>query len=133
MTVGGTTLAAQAPDTTITIKASSSTLEFDPSSIAVRQGTRLRIRFMNTGTLPHNIVIARTDNDVDELAAAAMKAGGDYVPVALKDKMVAFTKLASPGETVEVTFVVPAPGEYTFVCLVSGHANMMLGTLRSLR
>ena len=64
---------------------------------------------------------------------AAMQEGGDYVPAGMKSKMFASTKLASPGQTVETTFVVPPAGRYMYVCLMSGHANVMLGTLRSLR
>lgn len=127
-------VAAQEPDTTITIRAESSTLEFQPAKISVKQGTTLRLRFVNAGTLPHNFVMPRSDDDIDAIALAAYQAGETgYVPNEAKDKLVAFTPLASPGDTVEVTFVVPEPGEYTYVCLFPGHANSMLGTLRSLR
>lgn len=131
--VSGIAHAQSRPDTTITIRANSSTLEFDPAAIAVKHGTRVRIRFVNTGTLPHNIVFVRDENDIDALAAAASKAGGDYVPVAEQSKMFAYSTLASPGQTVELNFVVPSPGQYFYVCLMSGHANSMLGALRSLR
>ena len=124
---------AQAPDTTIVIRASSGALEFVPAEIAVKQGTRVRIQFINAGILPHNIVFVRDDDDIDAMAAAAMREGGDYVPLAMKEKMLGYTRLASPAQTVEVIFVVPPPGQYTYVCLMSGHAGMMLGTLRSLR
>lgn len=120
-------------DTTITVRANTSTLEFDPPTIAAKQGTRVRIRFANVGTLPHNFVIVKDENDIDDLAAAASKVGGDYVPLAQKAKLIAFTTLASPGQTVEATFVMPPAGEYTYVCLLSGHSNSMLGKLRSLR
>ena len=56
-----------------------------------------------------------------------------YVPMGLKEKLVGWTTLASPGESVEMTFVVPAAGEYTYVCLFPGHSNNMLGTFRSLK
>ena len=124
---------ATTPDTTITVSANSSSLEFDPPAIAVKQGTRLRLRFVNQGTLPHNFVLVRDDDDLDALAAAASKQGGSYVPLSEKEKLIAYTPLASPGQTVEVVFVVPAPGVYTYVCLMSGHSNSMLGSLRSLR
>lgn len=120
-------------DTTVTVRTVSSTLQFDTPRISVRQGTRLTIRLVNEGTLPHNLVVARTDDDLDALAEAASKTGGDYVPLALKEKMIAWTRLASPGQTVEVTFVVPPPGEYPYACLMSGHSMSMLGVLRSLR
>ena len=123
-----------AVDTTIDIMAMGSTLEFETPEIAVKQGKRVRLRFMNHGTLPHNIVIAKTEDDVDVLAAAASAAyKTGYVPMELKDRMIGYSALASPGETVEFVFVVPPPGEYTYVCLISGHYNSMLGTLRSLK
>ena len=126
--------AQQAPDTTITIRAASSTLEFSPTRVSAKAGTRIRIRFVNEGTLPHNLVVPKSDDDIDALALAAYAAGETgYVPMAMKDKLVGWTTLASPGESVEVTFVVPAAGEYTYVCLFPGHSNSMLGTLRSLK
>jgi plastocyanin len=120
-------------DTTVTLRAISSTLEFDPAVIAAKHGTRVRIRFVNTGTLPHNLVIVRNEDDIDDLAAVAAKTGGDFVPVAQKAKLIAYSALASPGQTVEVTFVMPPPGDYTYVCMMTGHSNTMLGKLRSLR
>ena len=125
--------AAQAPDTTITIKASGSTLEFEPTDISVKSGKTVKLRFVNTGTLPHNFVLVKSEDDIDDLAMAAMQESGDYVPKEMKDKLLAWTKLASPGQTVEVTFTAPRPGLYTYVCLMSGHAAMMLGKLRAVR
>ena len=126
---------AKAPvDTIIDVMAMGSTLEFESPEIAVKQGKRVRLRFMNHGTLPHNLVIAKSEQDIDiliEAASAAYKTG--YVPVELKDRMIGYTTLASPGQTVEFDFVVPPPGEYTYICLISGHYTSMLGTLRSLR
>ena len=120
-------------DTTIVVRVNSSTLEFDPPAIAAKAGTRVRLRFVNSGTLPHNFVLVKNEDDIDALAAAASKAGGDYVPLAQKEKMIAYSTLASPGQTVELVFVVPPAGTYTYVCLLSGHSNSMLGTLRALR
>ena len=124
----------QGADTTITIRASSSTLEFNPTRVSAKAGTRVRIRFVNDGTLPHNLVLPKKDDDIDALALAAYQASETgYVPMGLKDKLLSWTALASPGESVEATFVVPAAGEYTYVCLFPGHANSMLGTLRALK
>lgn len=127
-------LAQASADTTITIRASGSTLEFTPTRVSARAGTRLRIRFINDGTLPHNLVVPKSDADIDTLALAAYQAGETgYVPMDLKAKLLGWTALASPGESVEATFVVPAAGEYTYVCLFPGHSNQMLGTLRALK
>lgn len=123
----------RADTTTITVRTTSSTLQFEPAAISAKQGSRVRLRLVNEGTLPHNLVIVRDEADIDLLADLASKAGGDYVPLAQKAKLIAWTSLASPGQTVEVVFVVPPPGEYPYVCFMSGHAMSMLGTLRSLR
>lgn len=121
-------------DTTITIRTTGSNLEFSPSRISAKAGSRVRIRYMNEGTLPHNIVLVKDEGDIDMLGMAAFQASKtDYVPVQHSERMIAHTELAVPGTTVEMTFVVPPAGEYFFVCLYPGHYNMMVGTLRSLR
>jgi plastocyanin len=121
-------------DTTITIRASGSTLEFTPARVSARAGTRVRIRFINEGTLPHNLVVPKSEDDIDALALAAYQAGEtNYVPVEQKEKLLGWTTLASPGQTVEVSLVMPAAGEYTYICLFPGHSNSMFGKLRSLR
>jgi azurin len=46
----------------------------------------------------------------------------DYVPASRKADILAATALAGPGETVEVTFKVPAKaGSYPYVCTFPGH------------
>jgi plastocyanin len=122
------------PDTTLVLRAASSALEFQPPAISARQGTLVRLRFINAGTLPHNVVLVRDENDIDQLAIAAYQAAATgYVPVDLKAKLIAYSALASPGDTVEVSFTAPPPGVYRYVCLFPGHANSMWGTFRSLR
>ena len=111
-----------------------SNLEFVPSRISAKNGARVTIRYVNEGTLPHNLVLLRDPEDLDTLGPAAYDAAETgYVPLAHRDLLIAWSDLASPGQTVEITFVMPPPGEYTFACLFPGHYNMMLGTLRSLR
>lgn len=121
------------PDTTITIRTTGTNLAFSPSKISAKQGTRVRIRFINDGTLPHNIVLVKREDDISMLGRAALNASETgYVPLEHEDRMFAYSALAAPGETVEMTFEVPPAGEYFFVCLYSGHYNMMYGTLQSL-
>lgn len=122
------------PDTTLVLRASGSTLEFLPARLSARSGTRVRIRFVNDGTLPHNVVVPKNDDDLDALATAAYDASATgFVPLGDTAKLLVYSRLVSPGDTAELSFVMPAPGEYRYVCLFPGHANSMLGTLRSLR
>jgi plastocyanin len=121
-------------DTTVIVRSEGPNLEYVPARIAVRQGLRVRVRYVNDGVLPHNIVFPRDENDIDDLAAgAAESASTGYVPLAQKAKLFGFSGLAKPGESTELVFTVPPPGEYRFVCLYPGHQNSMVGTLRSLR
>jgi uncharacterized cupredoxin-like copper-binding protein len=47
-----------------------------------------------------------------------------------KGNVIAATALAGNGETVEVTFTVPAAGKYQFICTFPGHFIAgMVGTL----
>jgi uncharacterized cupredoxin-like copper-binding protein len=122
------------PDRTITLRTEGSNLDFEPRQISATAGTRLRVVYVNDGVLPHNFVLLRDENDLVILGLASYQAEDTgFVPVAEHaDKIIAYTALASPGETVEVTFEVPPPGEYLFACIFPGHYNVMIGTLRSL-
>ena len=131
-------LAAQAkeapPDTVVSVRAAGTALEFVPARFSLKQGLRVQLRFTNDGSLPHNLVLAKSDADLDEIATEAYGASATgFVPPSMKDRLIVASDLISTGQTAVLTFVVPAPGEYTFICLFPGHANMMVGTLRSLR
>jgi uncharacterized cupredoxin-like copper-binding protein len=123
----------QAQDTTtITIMSHGTDLAFHPAEISVKQGATVRIRYMNESRFAHNVVIVKKEAYIDTLGAAAHEASATgWMPMQHKDKTVAFSPLAAPGNTVEFTFVAPPAGEYPFVCLVDGHHNVMIGTLRS--
>lgn len=119
-------------DTTVTIRTYGANLAFEPDRLTLKQGLTVRVRYVNESTLGHNFVIVRTDDDIDVLGEASHEAAATgFVPMQHKDRIIGYSALASPGQTVEFTFVVPPPGEYPFVCLVDGHYNMMVGTLRS--
>jgi uncharacterized cupredoxin-like copper-binding protein len=122
------------PSRTITLRTQGSNLDFEPRQISATAGTRLRVVYVNNGVLPHNFVLLRDPDDLAILGLASYRAEDTgFVPVAEHaDRMIAYTALASPGETVEVTFEVPPPGEYLFACIFPGHYNAMIGSLRSL-
>lgn len=119
-------------DTVVEMRSEGTTLAFSPDRISLDAGTRVTLRYTNDGTLPHNLVLLLDDAALDEMAVDAYDASDTgYIPPGWDETMVAYTPLVSPGETVELTFVVPPPGEYTYVCLFPGHSNSMIGTLRS--
>lgn len=120
------------PDTVVELRSEGTALEFIPDRLSLEAGARVTLRYTNDGTLPHNLALLLDDAGLDRMAVDAYDAADSgYIPPGYEEVMVAYTPLVSPGETVELTFVVPPPGEYTYVCLFPGHANSMLGTLRS--
>ena len=125
---------AAPPADTLVVRSSGPDLQFIPDALSARAGTRIVLRYVNGGDLPHNLVVVRDDDDLDTVVDAAYEAQATgFIPMGLAELLVAHTPLLSPGQTADIELVVPPPGEYTYICLVPGHSNMMLGVLRSLR
>ena len=89
-------------------------MKYSVTSIPAKPGETLRIRLVSKGTLPkvamaHNVVVLKAGaKQIDFANAAAMASATGYIPAAMKDQVLAATTMAGPGETVEVTFKVPA-------------------------
>lgn len=112
-------------------------MKYNTTTITAKPGETLHIVLKSTGTIPkmamaHNFVLLALAADVNEfIKSAAGASATDYVPADKKAQVLASTKLAGPGETVEVTFKVPAkPGTYNYLCSFPGHfVAGMKGTL----
>jgi len=103
-------------------------MKYNLTKIEAKPGETLHVVLKSTGTIPkmamaHNFVLLKLGTDAVEFNKASMTAAAtDYVPETLKTQVVGSTKLAGPGETVEVTFKVPAkPGSYPYMCTFPGH------------
>jgi len=111
-------------------------MKFSVATITAKPGEQLRIRLTAKGAMPkiamaHNFVLLTKTAKVTDFVTAAMGARPDFIPADKKAEIVAHTDLAGAGETVEVTFKVPAAaGDYTYVCSFPGHFQAgMKGTL----
>ena len=112
-------------------------MKYSVSAIEAKPGEKITVKLTGQGAIPkvamaHNFVLLALGTDATAFATAAASARAtDFVPAAMKDKVLASTKLAGMGETVEVTFDAPkAPGVYTFICTFPGHFLAgMKGTL----
>jgi azurin len=115
----------------------SDNMKFDQTEISAKPGETLHIVVKSTGTMPkiamgHNWVLLKAGTDQVEFTKAAFSAREtDFIPPTMKDAVIANTTVVGPGETVEVTFKVPAKaGSYAFVCSFPGHFALgMHGTL----
>ena len=121
---------------TIEITASD-TMKYSLTEITAKPGEKLHVVLKAIGSMPkiamgHNFVLLKGGVSPMDVSNAAFNARAtDFIPVEMKDKILAHTGLAGGGETVEVSFAAPAkPGKYDFLCTFPGHFSQgMKGTL----
>ena len=112
-------------------------MKFSVTNITAKPGEQLRVRLVVKGTMPkiamsHNFVLlTKAANQTDFITASMAASATGYIPADKKAQVIANTALAGAGETVEVTFKVPAAaGDYPYLCTFPGHAQAgMRGTL----
>lgn len=117
----------------VEIRSTGIDLSYSVATIEAKAGEELTIRYINESeTLPHNIVVVKEEKDIRPVGIAALKAHeNDYIPEDELDRIIAYSAMAHPGDTVEVSFTVPPPGIYPYICTYSGHFTMMQGQLIS--
>ncbi len=119
---------------TIVLEPKGDQLLFATTEITAKAGTEVKLVFKNTATnaaMIHNFTLLTPKADINAVGIAAIQAGEakDFIPE--HDAILAYTPMAKPGETVEVTFTVPPPGDYPYVCIYPGHYVVMRGVLHS--
>lgn len=119
---------------TVVVKSVGADLSYDVTEIRAEAGSTLTIQYENRGEMPHNIVLLNERADINPVGVAALQArDNDYIPQGedLQQRIISNTILAKPGETVFLTFTVPPPGTYPYICTYPGHFTMMQGDLIS--
>lgn len=103
-------------------------MKFNVTRITAKRGEQIRLKLTSTGKMPkivmaHNVVFLQLGTDVDKfVSAGAPHRDTDFIAPAMKNRVLAKTALAGPGETVELLFTAPAkPGSYAFICTFPGH------------
>jgi len=103
-------------------------MKFDLTTVEVAPGQSLKVVMTNSGTLPkdamaHNWILLKAGSDPAAFATAAQTSKDTgYIPVALKDEILAQIQLLGPKETGEVSFKAPTtPGEYPYPCSFPAH------------
>lgn len=119
---------------TLVVKSTGTDLSYDITEIRAKAGSTITIRYDNSSDMPHNIVFVNGRDDIQPVGVAGIQSRDTgYVPMddANQERIFAFTDLARPGEVVDVTFTVPDPGTYPYICTYPGHFTMMQGDLIS--
>ncbi len=107
------------------------TMAFDKTKLTVPTGSKVHLVLKNRGTLPvmtHNWALVKKGTEARVAAEGLEKAAtsGYIVP---GEDVLAYTPMAAPGKSVEVTFDAPAPGTYPYICTYPGHYVVMKGEL----
>lgn len=112
-------------------------MEYDKTEITAKPGQKITIRLTTESdfkatAMSHNFVLLKQTADVKALIKESIRySDNDYIAPDMTDQIIAYTAMASGGETVEVTFTAPTkPSKYMFICTFPGHFLAgMKGTL----
>lgn len=112
-------------------------MQFNVKAFEVKEGQKVVLSFKHIGQLPavamgHNVVILKPGTAVPAFATKCAPAKDtEYIPQDEESKaqIVAYTKMLGGGESEEITFTAPAPGDYPFICSFPGHFAIMQGVM----
>ncbi len=125
-------LTEYADTTVIEIVSKGIQMSYSVTEIQAKAGDILRIRYINESDMSHNIVLVREEADIRPVGIASLQAmSNDWIPKNEMDRIIAYSKLAHSGDTVEFSFKVPPPGTYPYICTYSAHWTQMQGRLIS--
>ncbi len=107
-------------------------LKYNRTYITLKTGSRVKWTFSNTDDMPHNLVIVKpgTADAVGAAGASLGLKGAEMGYIPNSANVLFHTRLTPPGVSDSIYFIAPAPGDYTFVCTVPGHSQVMRGLLR---
>ncbi len=123
--------AAPAAKVDLEIASVGDTMYFDKKTLTVPTGAEVHLTLKNNGKLAvmqHNWVLVKKGAEA-KVALAGMEKAPDAGFVVPSSDVLAYTPLAPPQKTVEVTFTAPAPGDYPYICTFPGHYVVMKGVL----
>lgn len=112
-------------------------MQYNIKAFEVTEGQKVVLSFKHIGQLPavamgHNVVILTPETVVPAFSAKCAPAKDNgYIPEDEESKaqIVAHTKMLGGGESDEITFTAPAPGDYPFICSFPGHFAIMQGVM----
>ncbi len=115
----------------IEISGVANTMLFDKTKLTVPTGAVVHLTLKNPATmatLPHNWALVAPGTQA-KVAAEGLAKAPDAGFIVEGPNVLAYTPLARPGGTSEVTFTAPAPGDYPYICTVPGHYMKMKGVM----
>lgn len=103
-------------------------IAFDKTVVESPFGKAVKILFINTASkeseILHNIAILKPGT-FDEVIKELQKNGYDIEKMRKHPSVISMTKALAPMEQEILTFTPEKEGEYPYVCLMAGHADML--------
>ncbi len=103
-------------------------MRFSVEQITAKPGEKITVKLKTVSSFPaaamsHNFVLLKKGVDAKAFIMAGIShKDNEYIDPAKQSDVLAQTKLASGGQTVEVTFTAPTePGNYEYICTFPGH------------
>jgi azurin len=122
---------ATAPKVEIQLASVGNEMKYDKTALTVPTGAEVHLVLKNNGTMDtmsHNWALVKPGTE-PQVALDGLNKAPDAGYVVPGPDIYAYTPLAPPGKTVEVTFTAPAPGKYPYICTFPGHYVLMKGVL----
>jgi azurin len=123
------------PDQVVVIKPIKNAMKYDKTSITVKAGTVVEIRFENVDFMQHNLLILQPGSlekvgaMADALAQDPHGSSKNYVPK--MPEVLYATPLVDPEGKYSLKFRVPATaGDYPYACSYPGHWRIMNGIMK---
>jgi len=114
----------------IDIQSTGIALTYNVTEIRMKAGERIVMRYDNASDMAHNIVVVKSEADINPVGLAGIMAQStEFIPKSESSRILAYSSLANPGDTVYVDFTAPSPGVYPYICTFSGHFTMMQGRI----
>ncbi|MFK7925892.1 MAG: plastocyanin/azurin family copper-binding protein [Bacteroidia bacterium] len=107
-------------------------MKYNLKQITLKAGSKVKLSFLNTDDMAHNLVIV-AQGSADAVSKAALDMGiaglnAAYIPES--DDVLSHTALIEPGTQEAIYFEAPpTTGYYQFVCTVPGHNVSMRGVI----
>lgn len=113
-------------------------MKFSVELLEVDAPAEVTVQLKNVGSMPkvsmgHNLVLLKRGVDALEFASACLSAGAvvenDFLPEAVRDQALGWTKVLGPGEQDTFVVQIQEPGTYSYVCTFPGHFVNMKGRI----
>lgn len=108
-------------------------LMYDVKELTVKAGKKIRLTFVNSDFMPHNIMLVNPGK-ADEVGMKAMALGAKGFEVGFVPEsgdILWSSKLLDKDKEQVIEFAAPAsPGDYPYICSFPGHHIIMRGTMK---